>query len=42
VIEVDGHVRVVGDFEVCDLIVVDVIFIDLFGDDEEPNVVLLL
>ena len=41
-IEVDGHVCVVGDFEVCDLIVVDVIFIDLFGDDEEPDVVLLL
>lgn len=41
-VEVDGHVGVVGDFEVCDLIVVDVIFVDLFGDDEEPHVVLLL
>lgn len=41
-VEVDGHVGEVGDFEICDLIVVDVVLVDLLGDDVETHVVLLL
>ena len=39
---VAGHVGVESDLEVHDVGVVDVVLVDLLGDDEEPHVVLLL
>jgi hypothetical protein len=41
-IVVDGHVRVIANLEVSYLLVVDVILVDLLGNDEEPHIVLLL
>lgn len=41
-IKVDGHVCIEGDLEVSNFIVVDVVFIDLFGNDEESHIILLL
>lgn len=42
IVVVDGHVCIEVDFEVCDFWVIDVILIDFFGDDEEPDVIFLL
>ncbi len=42
VVVVGGHVGVEGDLEVDDVGVVDVVLVDLLGDDEEAHVVLLL
>lgn len=42
IVEVDGHVCKIRDLEVCNLIIIDIVFIDLLGDDEETNEVFLL
>ena len=39
---IDGDIRKVVDFEVSDVVLVDVVLVDLFGDDEEADVVFLL
>lgn len=41
-IEVDGHEGIEVNFEVCDFRVVDVVFIDFFRNDEEPNIIFFL
>ena len=41
-VEVDGHVGVEHGLDVCDFGVVDVVLVDLFGNDVESHVVLLL
>jgi len=41
-IVVNGQIRVIIDLNVCDLIIIDVIFVDLFADNEQPNKVFFL
>lgn len=36
------HIRVEQDFNVCNFIIVDVILVDLFGNDEQPHEIFLL
>ena len=42
VVVVDSHVRVEIGLDISDFRIVDVILIDLFGDDVESNVIFLL
>ena len=42
IVEVDGHVCKICDLEVSNFIIIDVIFVDLLGDDKETNEILLL
>lgn len=39
VVEVDGHVGVVGDLEIGNLVIVDIVLVDLLGNDEEAHVI---
>lgn len=41
-VEIDGHVGIVGDLEIGNLIIVDIVLVDLLGNDEETHVILLL